>query len=206
MTKVKICGLTTPEDALFVAGAGADVLGFVFVPGTPRYIDPASAAIIIKGLPLFVHTVGVFADAPLGDVKETAELCRLDFVQLHGEESPEYCAQAGMKVIKAIRVRGPESLKGLARYRVEAFLLDTHAGDRLGGTGKTFAWDLALAAKGEGRIILSGGLNPENVATAIRQIRPYGVDVSSGVEASPGRKDPEKVRRFLEQVRHADQG
>ncbi len=204
MTKVKICGLTTVKDALFAAEAGADALGFVFVSSSPRNLEPSQASKIIKELPPFVHTVGVFADSPLEEVKGIARAIGLDFIQLHGGESPDYCEQLGLPVIKAIRVKGHESLKVLCNYRVEAFLLDTYREDRLGGTGESFPWELALEAKKEGKIILSGGLNPGNVGQAIHKVRPYGVDVSTGVEASPGQKDHEKVRRFIEEVRSAD--
>jgi phosphoribosylanthranilate isomerase len=204
MTKVKVCGLTNLADALIAAEAGADALGFVFVPGSPRYIDPSEAEEIQRHLPPFLSLVGVFADAPLKEVRLVAKTCRLSLVQLHGEESPAYCLSLKQRVIKAFRVKDSTSLKGLDQYRVEAFLLDSHRPGLLGGTGRTFDWALAGEAKRYGRLILSGGLTPENVGQSVRVVRPYAVDVGSGVEEGPGKKDERKVRRFLEEVARAE--
>jgi phosphoribosylanthranilate isomerase len=203
MVKVKICGITNLRDALVATEAGADALGFVFVQGSPRYIDPEQVAMIQRRLPPLLSLVGVFADAPLEEVKRVAEVCQLSAVQLHGEENPEYCSSLKRRIIKAFRVRDRSSLADLGRYRVEAFLLDSYSPDHLGGTGKTFDWGLAREGKRYGRLILSGGLTPQNVAEAIRMVRPYAVDVSSGVEGSTGRKDEGKVRRFLEEAAKA---
>ena len=204
MTRVKICGITAAEDAALAVEAGADALGFVFVPGTPRYIDPEGAAAIIAALPPLVAAVGVFLDQPLDEVLAVAAACRLEVVQLHGHESAAYSRGLPVRVIKAIRVRGPESLGALEGYPAQAFLLDAFVEGQPGGTGVAFPWALAREAKRHGRIILSGGLRPETVAEAVRTVRPFGVDVSSGVERRPGQKDPEKVREFIVAVRHAD--
>jgi phosphoribosylanthranilate isomerase len=204
MTRVKICGITTAEDAAGAVEAGADALGFVFVPGTPRCIRPERAALIIAALPPLAAAVGVFVDQPLEEVLAIVNTCRLGAVQLHGEEPAAYARRLPVRVIKAIRVREAESLDGLAGYPAQAFLLDSFVEGQAGGTGITFPWALARGATRHGRIILSGGLRPETVAEAVRTVRPYGVDVSSGVERRPGQKDPEKVREFIAAVRHAD--
>ncbi len=204
MVKVKICGITNLEDALMVAEAGADALGFVFVSGSPRYIDPSAAEEIRRYLPPFLSVVGVFANARLEEVRRVAEACHLSAIQLHGEESPAYCSSLGMPVIKGFRVKDEEVLERMNRYRVEALLLDSYCSGQRGGTGKTFDWRLAQEAKRYGRLILSGGLTPENVAEAIRTVRPYAVDVSSGVEERAGKKEKGKVKRFLEEVARAD--
>lgn len=204
--RAKICGITNLEDALFAAEAGADALGFVFVPSSPRFIPPEEAAGIRRVLPPFVSVVGVFADAPIEEVRWVAQACHLNAVQLHGGEDPDYCASLEAYIIKAFRIQDRSSLADLGRYRVGALLLDSYRPHQLGGTGQTFDWDLAREAKRYGRLILSGGLSPENVAEAIQRVRPYAVDVSSGVEGSPGRKDEGKVRRFLEEVARAERG
>ncbi|WP_183355164.1 phosphoribosylanthranilate isomerase [Geomonas silvestris] len=197
MTKVKICGITTLDDALMAVQSGADALGLVFFEKSPRCVTIEQAATIISGLPPFVQVVGLFVNAPLEYVNATAERCRLDLIQLHGEESPSYCDAVTRRVMKAFRVRGAESLAALTDYRVAGYLLDAYSPNSYGGTGERFDWDLASAAKGHGPIILAGGLTPGNVALAVSSVAPYAVDVSSGVEAAPGRKDPVKVRAFV---------
>ena len=206
MTKVKICGITALDDALMAVEAGADALGFVFFDKSPRCISPEHAARIIAALPPFVQVVGLFVNADLDFVNLTADSCRLDIVQLHGDESPSYCQAVRRRVMKAFRVRGMESLAPMADYRVAAFLLDAYSPNAYGGTGASFDWDCALAAKGHGPIILAGGLDPDNVASAVARVAPYGVDVSSGVESSPGRKDPGKVRLFIREAKKPSQG
>ena len=201
MTKVKICGITSLEDALVSVDAGADALGFVFFDKSPRNIEPEAAARIIAAVPPFVQVVGLFVNADLDFVNATADRCRLDIVQLHGDESPSYCQAVHRRVMKAFRVRGMESLVAMAQYRVSAYLLDAYSPDAFGGTGARFDWDCAVAAKSQGQIVLAGGLDPDNVASAVAKVAPYGVDVSSGVESSPGRKDPEKVRRFIREAK-----
>jgi phosphoribosylanthranilate isomerase len=201
MIKVKICGITSIEDALMAVAAGADALGFVFFEKSPRHVDPELAARIIAELPPFVQVMGLFVNAELDFVNTTADSCKLDLVQLHGDESPSYCQQVRRRVMKAFRVRDVESLAPMEQYRVAAFLLDAYSPNAYGGTGERFDWDCAIAAKARGTIVLAGGLDPDNVASAVARVEPYGVDVSSGVESSPGRKDPEKVRRFIEQAK-----
>jgi phosphoribosylanthranilate isomerase len=195
--RVKICGITNTEDARAAVDAGAHALGFVFAP-SPRQVTPEAAAAVIGALPPFVQTVGVFVDQ---NVAATLARCPLDAVQFHGEEPPEvlHCLK-GVRRIKAFRVATSADLEPLAAYRevADAFLLDARVPGIAGGTGQAFPWHLAAEARRFGRpIILAGGLTPETVATAIEIGRPDAVDVSSHVEASPGRKDPERVRRFI---------
>ena len=182
--------------------AGADALGFVFFEKSPRNVDPERAAGIIAGIPPFVQVVGLFVNAPLDFVNETADRCGLDIIQLHGEESPSYCDAVRRRVMKAFRVRGMESIAALSDYRVAGYLLDAYSPNSYGGTGERFDWDCAVAAQGRGPIILAGGLDPANVASAVSRVAPFAVDVSSGVESSPGRKDPEKVRTFIKNAKN----
>lgn len=206
-TKVKICGLTRLPDALAAVEAGADALGFMFFAGSKRNIAPATAAQIIRALPPFVAKVGVFVNASAETVRATIAECGLDTLQFHGEETPEFCRQfAPLKVVKAFRIQNADSLKPLPEYAVDAWLLDSYVAGQRGGTGEKFNWDLAAQAKELGRpVILAGGLTPENVADAVQQVWPYGVDVSSGVESAPGQKDAGLVRRFVEIVREMEQ-
>jgi phosphoribosylanthranilate isomerase len=198
MVHVKICGIRSVEDAQAAVEAGADALGFVFYPPSPRYVTPEDADQIIRGLPPFVTTVGLFVDVPLDLINDIAARCRLDRIQLHGHEPPEFCRQLKQPVIKAFRIKNVDSLAQLPRYTVSAYLLDAYVEGALpGGTGASFPWDLAAQAKPYGPVILAGGLTPENVGAAIARIRPYGVDVSSGVERAPGLKDHQKVRAFI---------
>jgi len=197
MVRVKICGITSVEDALQAVDAGADALGFVFHEKSPRFLTPDHAATIVRALPPFVQAVGLFVNTEIAVVNATADLCRLDLVQLHGDEPPEYCAQVNRRVIKAFRVKDITSLDPVKEYRVAGYLLDAWSPAAYGGTGMTFNWELAKAAKEYGPVILAGGLTPDNVREAVKTVVPYAVDVSGGVEASPGRKDPEKVREFI---------
>ena len=206
MTRVKICGITSAEDAAAAVDAGADALGVVFAPGTPRYVAPDAAAEILAAVPPLVATVGVFVDHPLEDVLRIISVLGLHAVQLHGQEPAAYSRRIPVPVIRALRVRDAASLHPLETYPAHAFLLDAYVEGLPGGTGTPISWDLALRAKGGKPVILSGGLRPETVAQAVRLVRPYGVDVSSGVEASPGRKDHRKVREFIVNVRQADLG
>ena len=200
MIRVKVCGITRRKDALHAAELGAHALGFVFYRRSARYVDPEKAAAIIRSLPPFVATVGVFVDAPLREVRSIANRCRLSAVQLHGGESPEFCGQVPGRVIKAFRVQGPRMPRGVSRFRVDALLLDTYKAGTPGGTGEVFPWEVAARARRYGRVILAGGLHPGNVGQAVSVARPYAVDVSSGVEVSPGKKDPVLVEAFLKQV------
>jgi phosphoribosylanthranilate isomerase len=196
--KVKICGITNLPDGMAAAEAGADALGFVFYDESPRRISVEAATALIRQLPPFVMKVGVFVNAPEDMVVRAIRECGLNLVQFHGDESPEYCLQFGLMSMKAFRIRDAASLQALSGYPTDAWLLDAYTPDKPGGTGETFNWDLALEAQGLGRpIFLAGGLTAENVAEAVRRARPYGVDVSSGVEAAPGRKDYAKVIAFI---------
>jgi len=183
--------------------AGAHALGFVFAPSV-RQVDPEMARGIISRLPPMVTRVGVFVDAAPARVREVMVECHLDLVQLHGEESPEYCQELFPRAIKAFRVRDGTVLSQLPLYRLGAYLLDSYVAGVSGGTGRTFDWDIAVQAKRFGPIILSGGLNADNVRLAIEKVRPYGVDVSSGLEAVPRKKDPEKLRAFMRAVAEAE--
>lgn len=196
--KVKICGITNAPDALAAAEAGADALGFMFYERSPRHVSIPKAGEIIRELPPLTIKVGVFVDAAEDTVFRAIGDCGLNMLQFHGEESPEYCMQFGLMSIKAFRVRDAESLKALQEYPTEAWLLDAFVADKLGGTGEKFNWDLAIEAKKSGRpIFLAGGLTPANVAEAVRKVHPWAVDVSSGVEVSPGKKDHAKVKDFI---------
>ena len=206
MTRVKICGITSVEDAVAAVDAGADALGFVFVPGTPRYVTPEAAASVVERVPPLVATVGVFVNHPLDDLLRIVAALRLHTVQLHGDESAEYARRMPVPVIRALRVRDARSLDGMETYPAHAFLLDAYVEGRPGGTGMPIPWDLALRAKSRKPVILSGGLRPDTVGEAVRLVRPYGVDVSSGVEQSAGCKDHRKVREFIVNVHRADLG
>ncbi len=185
------------EDALVAVEAGADALGFVFFQGSPRYISPERAAGIIRCLPPFVQTVGLFVNEELATVNSVADQCGLDVVQLHGEESPDYCTAVTRRVIKAFRVKDPDSIDAIANYRVAACLLDAWSPVAHGGTGTTFNWDIAARAAVSHCVILAGGLTPDNVAGAVAAVNPYAVDVSSGVESAPGKKGAELVQAFV---------
>lgn len=203
--KVKVCGITTKEDALAAVGEGADALGFNFYSPSPRCVDPESARAIISQLPPFVVAVGLFVNVP--DPREVEKIARAASVaalQLHGDESPDYCAElSGWPLIKALHVGAGSIPEGFERYPVSAFLLDTLDENLFGGTGRTFDWGIAAQIHRVRPLILAGGLKPQNVALAIRTVRPYAVDVCSGVERSPGKKDRAKLHAFMREVSHA---
>ncbi|HEO63995.1 MAG TPA: phosphoribosylanthranilate isomerase [Candidatus Omnitrophica bacterium] len=204
MVKVKICGITNLDDAIAAVEAGADFLGFIFYKNSPRYIDPQKAKDIIQKMPQSVKKVAVFVNEKKEAVEDILkELKGIDYVQLHGDEPPQYCNNLkGAKVIKAVRVKNRDSIASLEGYGVDLFLLDAHRKDLYGGTGETFDWDLAKEAKIYNvPIILSGGLNPANVEDAIKKAEPYAVDAASGVESSPGRKDKDLIKSFIEKVK-----
>ena len=201
--RVKICGITNLDDAHHAAACGADALGFVFYPGSPRFVDPDQARRIIAELPPLVTAVGLFVNAPSTRIREMVEFCGLNTVQLHGEEEPGQCYYPPCRVIKALRLRGDMQASQFAAYTVSALLLDAFVPNTFGGTGHRCDWVQAATVASQHRVILAGGLNPENVAEAVRQVRPYGVDVSSGVEEKPGQKDPEKVARFIRMAKEA---
>jgi len=202
VTEIKICGITNVEDGLAAASAGADALGFVFHPASPRYVAPGRAREIIAALPPTVCSVGVFVNLAAVEVLQIAELCGLDFIQLHGAETPEYCRRFPRgRVIKALSIRSEGEFAVMADYPVRAFLVDAHDPVRFGGTGKTCDWNLAREAAARHPLILAGGLNEENVAAALKAVHPLAVDISSGVEVKPGRKDHEKTRSVIAAVR-----
>lgn len=201
MVRVKICGITTIDDALHAVQEGADALGFVFHGKSPRYLSPEQAKEIIEALPPFVQAVGLFVNAEAGLVNDIADYCRLDLVQLHGDESPEYCELIRRRVIKVFRVRNINSLDPVKNYRVAALLLDAYSPEAYGGTGLSFDWEFAGNVLQFGPVILAGGLTPDNVREAVEKVAPYAVDVSTGVESAPGRKDPEKVRAFIRRAK-----
>jgi phosphoribosylanthranilate isomerase len=203
--KVKICGITNAPDALAAVEAGADALGFMFYDKSPRHISIRQAVEIIRHLSPFVIKVGVFVDASEDLVMRAIGDCGLNLLQFHGDESPDYCTQFGLMSMKAFRIRDAESLKSLANYPTDAWLLDAFVAGKPGGTGERFNWDLAIEAKKAGRpIFLAGGLTPSNVAEAVAKVQPYGIDVSSGVEAEPGRKDHAKVREFIKAAKNVE--
>ena len=200
--KIKICGLTRPEDVLLLGEMPVDFAGFIFVPGTPRFVEPEKAAELIRLLPDRIMPVGVFMDEEPDIVRETADICGLKILQFHGDETPEYCEQFRRPYFKVIRVDGPLDGRIPGGYRPLAFLLDTFVKGAAGGTGKTFDWTVAGRVVESGlSVILAGGLNPDNIARAVEEVQPWGVDVSSGVERSMGVKDREKIVRFIEGVK-----
>jgi phosphoribosylanthranilate isomerase len=204
-TQVKICGVTNVADALAAAGAGADLIGLNFYEKSPRYVTLATAAEISRALPPFVQRVGVFVNPAEDLVMRAIAGCGLNLLQFHGDESSDFCTQFGLMSLKAIRVRDEKTLETMANYHTDAFLLDAYSPANLGGTGEKFNWELAVAAQKFGKpIFLAGGLTAENVAEAVKQVRPFAVDVSSGVESAPGKKDHAKVRAFIQAVRNAE--
>lgn len=204
-TRIKICGITCIEDGLNAAAAGADALGFVFYEPSPRSVDTAIAAEIIAALPPFIATVGLFVNASPSEVQKTLDTLRIDLIQFHGDESPAFCEQFSRPWIKAIRVKDAIDVSALCKQYALArgVLLDSWDKNAHGGTGTTFDWNLA-SGQWSKPVVLAGGLDASNVFQAIHRVRPWAVDVSSGVEQSPGRKDSVKIRRFIDTVRSAD--
>lgn len=210
--RVKFCGITSLKDAKNAVSVGADAIGFVFFRESPRYISPENTEAIIKELPPFMTSVGVFVNEDLRFIEECVERCGLDAVQLHGDEDIEYCLRfkglrfKGVKLIKAVRIKNKESLRSIEKGDPsDAILLDTYRSDVFGGTGEGFDRTIALLAKEYAkRLIISGGLNSDNVYDVIKKISPYGVDVSSGIESSPGRKNIELMEEFIKEVRRAE--
>ncbi|MFI4981907.1 MAG: phosphoribosylanthranilate isomerase [Nevskiales bacterium] len=205
-TRIKFCGITRAEDALVAAALGVDALGFIFVPGSPRCLTTDAAAAIRDRLPPLLSVVTLLQNPDSDKVWETIDAVQPHFLQFHGEETPQFCASFGLPYLKAIAMRGPH--RPLAEIAADyadaaALLLDGHAPGELGGQGKTFDW-AEIAAGVRIPLIVAGGLNPENIATAIRTARPYAVDVSSGIESKPGIKDSGKMEAFVRHVRDAD--
>ncbi|HUC86460.1 MAG TPA: phosphoribosylanthranilate isomerase [Candidatus Acidoferrales bacterium] len=202
--KVKICGITNATDAEAAVAAGADALGLMFYADSPRHVSLEQAQTLAKNMPPHILRTGVFADPEPAEVVAAIQYCQLNLLQFHGAETPEFCRQFGVMSMKAFRVRDVESLAAMSAYSTDAFLLDGFVPGQPGGTGQTFNWELAVSAKKFGKpIFLAGGLTPENVAEAVRKVEPFGVDVSSGVEQSPGKKDARKMQEFVAAVRGA---
>ncbi|MCP9439131.1 MAG: phosphoribosylanthranilate isomerase [Nitrospira sp.] len=205
MVKVKICGITDSEDAQVAVEAGADALGFVMYQKSPRYVRPDTARAIVATLPPFVVPIGVFVNEEPDLVRHLMDKCGFALVQLHGDESASYCETLGRPVIKAVRLKDRSSLPVVAEYYgragVRGFVIDAFSEQAYGGTGQTVDWILAAEIARTVPVVLAGGLRPDNVADAVRSVRPYGVDVSSGVEARPGKKDPAKVKSFVQAVK-----
>jgi phosphoribosylanthranilate isomerase len=204
--KVKICGITRLSDAMDACDLGADVLGFNFVPSSPRYLNPYTAREIISELPPFVTTVGIFADEELSVVKDMSRFLNLDAVQLHGAEDARFCREVKSPVLKALRVASLSDLEGVDEFDVSAYLLDARVDGVLGGSGQMFPWKVAKEFCRSHKVFVAGGLTPENVGDAVRTLAPYGVDAASGVEARPGIKDPVLVERFIRAARCAGMG
>ncbi len=203
--KVKICGITNLDDAQVAVEAGADAIGFMFYPESARAISVERAAEITRELPSWIQKVGVFVDPSPELVMTALGSCALNVLQFHGSETPDFCASFGVTTMKAFRIKDATSLKPIGDFRTDMYLLDSHVVGKLGGTGEKFNWDLASQAKKLGRpIFLAGGLTPRNVAEAVHEVRPYGVDVSSGVESSPGKKNHAKIWKFIEAARSLD--
>ena len=206
-TRVKMCGITRPEHARAAAEAGADAIGLVFFEPSPRYVTRARARAVCAALPPLVSVVGVFVNPEPRDIEVVVEDLPVDLLQFHGEEPPELCAGAGRPYVKAVRVRTRDDIvEAAARYAdARALLLDAHHDALWGGTGARFDWDVVPDDVGS-PIVLAGGLTPENVAGAIRRVRPFAVDVSGGVESAPGEKDPRSMERFMKEVASAESG
>jgi phosphoribosylanthranilate isomerase len=205
MVRVKICGITNLEDAKAAINLGADALGFNFYKRSPRYIEPTNAKPIIEALPPLVSLVGIFVDEFSPErILSIIHAIGLGSVQLHGSESPEYARKISeLRLIKAFRVDENFDVAQLAAYRVGAYLLDAYDSKQVGGTGQIFNWDIAVAAKQHGRVILAGGLSPENVHDAILRVRPYAVDICSSIESEPGKKDPAKMATLFREINRA---
>lgn len=203
--KVKICGITNEQDARVAVEAGADALGFILYRKSPRFVEAAVVKAIVNGLPPFVTAVGVFVNEEVAVVRRLMDECGLTLVQLHGDESASYCEGVGRPAMKALRLKDRGAFLALAEFQgranIRAFVLDAFSDHAYGGTGQTVDWSLAAEAARASRIVLAGGLTPDNVAEAIQQVRPYGVDVSSGVEVRPGQKDHAKVQAFIQAAR-----
>ena len=202
IAKVKICGITNYEDAVAATEMGADLLGFNFYPKSPRYIAPAKAGEIIRKLPAFIDLSGVFVNSTLDEIREVASLCQLDWVQLHGDENTDFCrwlSYDSVKTMKVIRVKDANDLQQVDSYFTDAVLLDNYNPERYGGTGASFDWNIiGHIAK---RIFLAGGITPENAAAAV-SLGVYGIDVCSGVESTPGKKDHKKMKALFDNIRH----
>jgi phosphoribosylanthranilate isomerase len=200
--KVKICGITNYEDAVAAVDMGADILGFNFYPKSPRYIDPAAAEKIISRLPAFVDIAGVFVNASFDDIRDIIDQCQLNWIQLHGDETPEFCRlfkDVNVKIIKAVRVKTADDIKYAEDFSADAILYDAFSREKYGGTGKTFDW--SLIPRLDERSFLAGGITPENAPEAVR-LAVYGIDVCSSIESSPGKKDHKQMQKLFDNIRH----
>ncbi|MBN1613023.1 MAG: phosphoribosylanthranilate isomerase [Deltaproteobacteria bacterium] len=205
MTEIKICGITSLEDALTAADCGADALGFIFHRPSPRFVTPERVRKIVNHLPPHIATVGVFVNKPAIEVREIVSRCGLHLIQLHGDESPAYCSQfPASTLIRALSTHSREDRESPECYVVRAFLLDAREGDRYGGTGKTADWDLAARISRRYPLILAGGLQAGNIVRAIHCVRPAAVDLNSGVESQPGKKDRRKIEETVGIIRKID--
>lgn len=202
-TRIKICGITTAADAMAAIQLGADAIGLIFAD-SPRQVTATQAREIVRQLPPLVTVVGVFVDEEVRKVQKLHKEVGFHVAQLHGGEDRTYLAHLDLPSVKCFAVRNNRVLDQIEEFRVPAFLLDTYQPDRAGGTGMPFDWSIATKAKAYGEVILSGGLNPENAAAAVTAVRPWAVDVSSGVESAPGRKDMEKMKAFIQRVQQCD--
>ena len=201
---VKICGITSETDALAAVEAGADAIGFMFYEESPRFITIEQAKTISAALPPHIMRVGVFVNADEAFINRALNECLLNILQFHGDETPEDCGRFPIMTLKAFRVQGPKTLEVMQNYSTAGFLLDAYSKDALGGTGETFNWDLAVQAQKFRRpIFLGGGLTPDNVVEAVQKVEPFAVDVSSGVESEPGKKDPAKMSAFVSAAKGA---
>lgn len=209
-TRIKVCGMTDEKEAEAAVEAGVDALGFIFVRSSPRYVDPEKAKEIVKKLPPFVDAVGVFVDEEAEVVNEIVQFCGLTMAQLHGTESPKYCDEISTRVIKAFRLKKEFARPEDAPYYdpfygvVSGYLLDTYHEKIAGGTGETFDWNIVNDMRPPGPVILAGGLTPENVAEAITKTSPFAVDINSGVEFEPGRKDVARIVKVVEEVKRVN--
>ena len=203
--KIKICGITNIEDARAASDLGADALGFIFYKDSKRYVAPETVKDIISELPLFITKVGVFVKSDLNEILSIKEKTGIDIAQLHGDETPEFCRSIPFKVIKVIRVKDKSDLGQVAQYSDQDILFDTYSDKEYGGTGESFNWEILKDLSLSRNIILSGGLSPDNVLDAVKIVRPYAVDVSSGVESEPGKKDHKKIKQFIEAIKNGNE-
>ena len=200
--EIKFCGITRLEDAVWAVESGADAIGFIFYPQSPRYVNKETVKVIMEELPCKVTTVGVFVNQDVEEVRDIVNFCGLDLIQLHGDESPEYCrAFPSSRLIKALCIRNEGNLRCISLYEVKAILVDTYAAKEYGGTGRIANWELARRISNTHPLILAGGLNERNVMEAIEGVCPDALDINSGVESAVGRKDPQKMKRIMEMVR-----
>ena len=202
IVKVKICGLTNYEDASAAIDMGADMLGFNFYPDSPRFVQPEKALEIINRLPAFIDIAGVFVNSHLEKIEEVIGDCQLDWIQLHGDESPEFCQSflsLNVKTMKALRVKDKSDIEKAESYFTDAILLDAFSPEKYGGTGMRFDWN--ILGHIDKRVFLAGGINPDNAAEAV-ELGVYGIDVCSGIEAEPGRKDHKKMKKLFDNIRH----